>query len=731
MTYMYPHLLKSLTHRPMLLAIVIAGFVLLISALVINHESSRIRDNLKHEAFVNLLTLGARLEGEINSNLLVLRGLKAEVAINPDITQKEFVSLVDEYFESRLSIRHIALAPNLIITHIHPEEGNRSALGLDYRTVPEQYFAVKEVIDKRAIMVNGPVNLVQGGSALIARSPVFLGQDDGVLWGIIAVVIDDQMMFDNAGMDTTLWGLDIAVRGKNGMGDLGDVFFGSADVFERESVTVDVILPYGRWQLAASPSDGWSASTTDLISFWLIAVLVSLVLSMASFLIAANYREKLSAIEIANYRADFDGLTGLANRSYFNQQLTSVIALHRRHQQTFALFFIDLDFFKEVNDSWGHHAGDQLLRHFAKRMTNIVRNDDVVARLAGDEFVIVLKDIEVATQAELLAEKLQLELGEPYLIEGQYLSVTHSLGIAMYPQDGRNGETLLQNADRAMYEAKRAGKNRIYFFNEQLSLEVKRHVQVHNQILEGLRLGQFEIYFQPIMHLGSGQITKCEALIRWNHPERGLVSPIEFIPIAEQTGAIRNLGDWILEEVCHLYTLMKSRGLEMQISINRSVAEFQPKDIDNRWLQIIDEYQIDHSQIIFEITESLLMDGADSQKEKVRLLREQGICFSIDDFGTGYSAINYLRTYPVDYLKIDQSFLRDVLTDEQDRTLVEVIIKMGQTLGILVIAEGVETIDQLELMRKFGCDYIQGYTLGRPMPFDQFVAFCQQHDAAK
>lgn len=712
----------------MILAIIIAGCVLLISSMVINYESSRIRDNLKHEAFVNLLTLGARLEGEINSNLLVLRGLKAEVAINPDISQKEFVSLVDEFFESRLSIRHIALAPNLTISHIHPEEGNRTALGLDYRTVPAQFPAVVEVIARQEIMVNGPVNLVQGGSALIARAPVFVGDERSELWGIIAVVIDDQLMFDNAGMDTNLWGLDIAVRGKDGMGDLGDVFFGSPEVFNREAVTVDVILPYGRWQLAASPVGGWQASLGQLISFWLIAVLISLVLSMASFLIAANYREKLSAIEVANYRADFDGLTGLANRSYFNQQLTSVIALHRRHQQKFALFFIDLDFFKEVNDSWGHHAGDQLLRHFSKRMTNIVRNDDVIARLAGDEFVIVLKDIEVATQAELLAEKLQLELGEPYLIEGQYLSVTHSLGIAMYPQDGRNGETLLQNADRAMYEAKRAGKNRIYFFNEQLSLEVKRNVQVHNQIIEGLRLGQFEIYFQPIMDLANGQVTKCEALIRWNHPERGLVSPIEFIPIAEQTGAIRNLGDWILEDVCHSHTLMKDKGLAMQISINRSVAEFQPKGIDKRWLDTIDRYQIDHSQLIFEITESLLMDGADSQKEKVHRLREQGIRFSIDDFGTGYSAINYLRTYPADYLKIDRSFLKDVLTDEQDRTLVEVIIKMGQTLGILVVAEGVETVDQLELMRQFGCDYIQGYTLGRPMPFDQFVAFCQQHN---
>ncbi|MCP4596668.1 EAL domain-containing protein [Neptuniibacter sp.] len=721
---MFHRIFKQLTGRPFSFALALFCFVLFLSGLFINHEFSRIRENIKHEAFVNLLTLGARLEGEINSHLVVLRGLKAEIAINSDITQSEFESLAQEYLQSQLSISHLGLAPDLVITNIYPLQGNERALGLDYRTVPQQMAVIQEAIDKNEIIIAGPVKLVQGNTALVVRVPVFIGENRDQLWGVITGVIRDQMLFEQAGIAENLWGLNIAIRGHNGLGEEGDVFYGSEKTFTADAVMVDVILPSGRWQIAASSNNGWQVDQSHYFSYWFVAILVSLVIAMASYLISTNYREKLIAIETANYRANYDGLTNLSNRYHFTQQLKATIHEHQRHQHKFALFFIDLDYFKEVNDNWGHHAGDELLRLFADRMSSIVRSDDLLARLAGDEFVIVLKDIETATQAELLAEKLQMELGEPYPIQGRHLSVTHSLGIAIFPEDGQDLEALLQNADRAMYEAKRAGKNRIFFFNEQLSQEVKRHVQVHNEILDGLRHGEFELYFQPIMDLEQQSISKCEALVRWNHPKKGLVSPIEFIPIAEHTGAICNLGDWILEETCHLLNKMAEKGVDVQVSINRSVAEFQGRNVDQRWLNTLKKYHIDTSRVVFEITESLLMGGVESQLEKINTLRASGIAFSIDDFGTGYSAINYLRHYPVDYLKIDRSFVKDVMDDEQDRTLVEVIIKMGQTLGIKVVAEGVEDQAQLDLLSSYGCDFIQGYHLGKPMPFDQFLSFC-------
>lgn len=728
---MFQKTLKLLGRRSLAFSVLIFGIVLFVSMLFINHEFNRIREDMKNQAFVNLLTLGARLEGEINAHLVVLRSLKAEVAINSDITHDEFSQLVDEFLQTKLSISHIALAPDLIITNVHPSAGNESALGFDYRTSPTQLPAVQKAIDNREIILTGPVPLVQGGSAFIARVPVFIGENRDVLWGIISGVIDDKELFLNAGLSEKLWGLNIAVKGMAGGDEAGGVFYGDASVFTQDPVTVDVILPSGRWQLAASNSGGWVVSKEQVFSFWLVSFVVSFLIALATYLITTSYREKLIAINTANYRANYDGLTGLSNRTHFNQQFLTVIQEHQRNQQLFALLFIDLDFFKEVNDNWGHHVGDELLRLFSRRMGQIVRADDLLARLAGDEFVIVLNDLESATQAELLAEKLQLELGEPYLIEGKCLSVTHSLGIAMYPQDGHSMEILLQNADRAMYEAKRIGKNRIYFFNEDLSREVKRHVQIHNEILEGIRNGQFELYFQPIMSLKKDQVDKCEALVRWIHPAKGIVSPVDFISIAEQTGAIRALGEWILEEACHLSRVMTEQGIDMQISVNRSVAEFLPNDVVARWLEIIDRHEVTHSQLIIEITESLLMDGGDSQLEKINQLRDKGIAFSVDDFGTGYSAINYLRSYPVDYLKIDRSFVIDILDDEQDRTLVEVIIKMGQALGIKVVAEGVETAEQLKLLNQFGCDFIQGYYLSRPLPFDQFVALHRSQSASK
>jgi diguanylate cyclase (GGDEF)-like protein len=717
-------ILKIMTQRSLTVSLMVFVLTIMISAAFIHHEFARIRDNMKQQAFVHLLTLGARLEGTINSHLVVLQGLKAEIAINADITQDEVAVLVEEYLQRQESISHIALAPNLIIKYIYPLAGNESALGADYRQIPEQLRSVQKSIDENVMILDGPVKLIQGGRALIARVPVFYGKERNQLWGVISGVIDPDALFKRAGIASSMWDLDIAIQGqKNDQGTA--IFFGDAAVFDHDPVIVDVQLPYGQWHLAAGPRNGWQVDDNKVLLFWSLSLLVSFLFAMGAYLIAFNYRQKLMAIETANYRANYDELTGLSNRSYFTYEFNSSIKEHKRKGQRFAVFFIDLDYFKEVNDNWGHFAGDELLKQFASRMNYIVRSDNITARLAGDEFVIILHNIESVMQVEILAEKLQSELGEPYHIDGQYLSVTHSLGIAIYPQDGQTLDQLLQNADRAMYAAKRAGKNCIYFYNENLSKEVKKHVQVHNEILAGIRDGQFELYLQPILTLNNNQIAKCEALIRWNHPDKGMVSPAEFIPIAEQTGAIRALGDWVLAEACQLSNRLSAQNINIKITVNRSVAEFYPKDAVKGWLAIIERSGVKHQNLVFEITESLLMEGGDSQLEAIQQLREQGIVFAIDDFGTGYSAINYLRHYPVDYLKIDRCFVTDIIDDEQDRTLVEVIIKMGQTLGIEVIAEGVETKEELALLASFHCDYAQGFYIGKPMSYDNFLSFYQ------
>ncbi|MFY0676347.1 MAG: bifunctional diguanylate cyclase/phosphodiesterase [Neptuniibacter sp.] len=718
---MFKQFVQILTNRPSAFALVLLGLLFSIVGLFIQYEIERNADAAKQNAHIKLLTLSTKLEGEVHADTLVLRALEANLQINREYNHSELAQIIQHFQKTRPSIRHIALAPDLIIDFIHPMKGNEAALGLNYRNVPAQLRAVQEAISEKQMMVVGPINLVQGGTALVARLPVFLDDAKSTLWGIITGVFHDQVLFERAGLNKGFDGFDIALRNKANDDQNRKVFYGSDTTFNVDAVTADIAVPGGQWQIAAFPKNGWQANNDQMVKYWIIGSLVSMALALAAYFIMTSYREKLLAVKAANHRANYDVLTGLSNRYHFSQLLERTIQEHQRNKQKFALFYLDMDYFKEVNDEWGHDVGDELLFLFAQRMKHNVRSDDLIARLAGDEFIIVLKHIESGHETEILAEKLKLELGEPYLINGQYLSITHSLGVAMYPEDGLTIDLLLQNANRAMYQAKREGKNRITFFNNELNKEVQRHVQVHNEILKGIREGQFELYFQPIMDLENGGMPKCEALVRWNHPEQGLISPFHFIPIAEQTGAIVPLGNWVLEEACNLLSRMKHQGLNIVISLNRSVAEFQPKDVDGQWMEILNAFGINSKELVFEITESLLMDGADSQLEKIHSLRNKGIAFSIDDFGTGYSAINYLRNYPIDYLKIDRSFVKDILIDDQDRTLVEVIIKMGQTLGIKVVAEGVEEEAQLELLKQFGCDYVQGYLLGKPMPYDQFV----------
>ncbi|MGI1669315.1 MAG: EAL domain-containing protein [Neptuniibacter sp.] len=718
---MFKRFVQILTNRPSAFALVLLGLLFSIVGLFIQHEIERNADTAKHNAHIKLLTLSTRLEGEVHADTLVLRALEANLLINHEHNHSELAQIIQHFQKTRPSIRHIALAPDLIIDFIHPIKGNEAALGLNYRKVPAQLRAVQQAIAEKQMMVVGPINLVQGGTALVVRLPIFLDDAKNTLWGIITGVFHDQILFERAGLNKGFEGFDIALRNKANDEQGWKVFYGSDTTFNVDAVTTDITVPGGQWQIAAYPKSGWQANNEQIVKYWITGSLLSIVLALAAYFIMTNYREKLLAVQTAKHRANYDVLTGLSNRYHFSQLLEQTIQEHQRNKQQFALFYLDMDYFKEVNDEWGHDVGDELLFLFAQRMKHNVRSDDLIARLAGDEFIIVLKHIESGHETEILAEKLKLELGEPYLINGQYLSITHSLGVAMYPEDGLTIDLLLQNANRAMYQAKREGKNRITFFNSELNKEVQRHVQVHNEILKGIREGQFELYFQPIMDLENGGMPKCEALVRWNHPEQGLISPFQFISIAEQTGAIVPLGNWVLEEACNLLSRMKHQGLNIVISLNRSVAEFQPKDVDGQWMEILNAFDINSKELVFEITESLLMDGAESQLEKIHSLRDKGIAFSIDDFGTGYSAINYLRNYPIDYLKIDRSFVKDILVDDQDRTLVEVIIKMGQTLGIKVVAEGVEEEAQLALLKQFGCDYVQGYLLGKPMPYDQFV----------
>ncbi|MBY4677030.1 putative bifunctional diguanylate cyclase/phosphodiesterase [Marinobacterium arenosum] len=725
MTYPFKVLANGLIERPKVVALLTFLFCFCCAAALVSYESQTLIVKQQHNVFSQLSTIRARLEGIVSANMAVLRGLRAEIALNPKLSQAQFAAITEELLDSGVHIRHIALAPELVVSHIYPRAGNEKVIGLDFRTNPAQAAAVRRAVELREIVLAGPLELVQGGTAMIARVPVFLGRERDQLWGIIAAAIDDEALFREAGLYDPPDNLVLALRGRDAKGADGEVFLGPISLYSSAPVTVDVNLPFGNWQLAAVPRHGWQVPAERLLFLWGSALLIPLIFAALAYLVSRTYREKVEAMRTATYRANFDSLTGLINRSYFQYLLDRVMLESERENGHFALLFIDLDYFKQINDNWGHSYGDLLLVSFAQRLKTAGRRSDLVARLAGDEFVMVLREVASPSHLELFANRLLAELSEPYQLEGRSMAVTASIGIALYPGDGRNSELLLRNADRAMYAAKRDGRNRVFFFNRRLNEEAHRQVELHNNIIQGIERGEFRAYYQPILNMNTGEIDKCEVLLRWQHPERGLLLPGAFIQVAEQTGAIRKLGNWLLEQVGRDYARFREAGLDLTISINRSVNEFYPNDAHEHWLAILETHQLPPSRVVFEITESIFMEGNDNQLQMIDALRDRQVRFSIDDFGTGYSAINYLRSYPVDFIKVDRSFVNDLLEDEQDRTLVEVIIRMGQALGIQVVAEGVEQLAQLQLLEQLGCDYAQGFLFGKPQPLEDFIVLCR------
>lgn len=720
-----------LISKPPLLAIVFGGIMLAVSALFIHSETERLKGEEILSGYSQLSTLRAQLEGEIGKNLAVLRALRAEVAIKPDMDQAYFSRLMKELLDGGTHIRHMALAPDLIVKYLYPLEGNEKAIGLDYRVLPEQMASIQEAIILETMTLSGPLTLVQGGVALIVRMPVFVGQGEARrLWGVISAVLHYDELLNTAGFRRLPAGMLVGLKGRDGTGSEGEVFHGSPKAFAPDAILTAVTLPHGEWQMAMRPINGWAAPTERLYLMWGGATILSLLMAVVGWLLAQAYRAKNHAMATANYRANYDGLTGLPNRYYFSQRLSHLISAMRREQQDFAIFFIDIDHFKQVNDSIGHVAGDQLLIEFAERLQSSARDSDIVARLAGDEFVLVLRNVGDVIQADLLAEKLRARLQQPYLLEGRQHVISASIGIAMFPVDGEDVTSLLLHSDQAMYAAKRAGRNAHFFYNEGMREEAEHHLVVHADILRGLEAHEFELFYQPILNLDTQQVDKCEALIRWRHPERGLVMPDEFIGVAERTGAIRDLGNWVLKQACRDFRTLQDAGVDLDISINRSVGEFVSSRTYDTWKQIFTDNQVDPARFIFEITESLFMEKHVARMSVISALRKLGVRFAIDDFGTGYSAINYLRNYPADFLKIDRSFVQDIMHDEQDATLVEVILKMGNALGIIVVAEGVEEAEQVEFLQQHGCHFVQGYWLARPMPLNALILSMHERMAA-
>lgn len=428
--------------------------------------------------------------------------------------------------------------------------------------------------------------------------------------------------------------------------------------------------------------------------------------------------------EVIWRQANFDSLTGLANRNLLQDRLERAFAHSRRSGRRVALIFLDLDGFKWINDTLGHDVGDEMLIQVAARLRACVREQDTVGRLGGDEFTLVVEDIDDPESLQGVADKVLAVLREPFPLAGANRYISGSLGITVFPDDGDNVQALLRNADIAMYQSKQLGKNRCQFYAQDMQDAARARVELEAELRSAIALKQFALHYQPIVEAASGRLVGAEALIRWRHPQRGLVPPSDFIPVSEDTGLIVPIGEWVIAEAVRQCRVWREHGLPpLRISVNVSGVQFREAGLRSLLQSTLGDRR--DVELLIEITESVLIQAGEVTEGRMREICELGIGYSLDDFGTGYSSLSYLKRFPVNVVKIDRSFVRDCPQDRNDRHLVEAIINMAHSLDLKVTAEGVETAAQRDFLREQGCDYLQGYFISRPVPPDEFERFAQ------
>lgn len=441
--------------------------------------------------------------------------------------------------------------------------------------------------------------------------------------------------------------------------------------------------------------------------------------------------ERKAQEERIRHLAHHDTLTGLPNRLLFDERLKMSLQQAERHGERVALLFIDLDRFKNINDTLGHQVGDGLLQSVARRLLDAVRAGDTVCRQGGDEFVVILNAIADAEEvAQVIEHRLIPLILQPHSVGEFSLQISCSVGISLYPDDGRDGETLMRVADAAMYAAKAGGRNNFQFFSAETNRHALERLSMENHLRNALERREFELHVQPIVDIGSGQVISVEALLRWRQPSLGLVPPVKFIPIAEENGMIDAIGRWVLEEACRLHLLWREQGLgPVTVAVNVSAVQFKRGDFVETARSVVESCGLYPNCLQLELTESLMMSDSERALQQLRQLKSLGFKLSLDDFGTGFSSLSYLQRYPFDKLKIDRGFVRDMIEDPADLAITRTIASLGKTLGMRVVAEGVEHPEELALLKTFGCDEVQGYHIAKPMPAHEFAAWVEEFRA--
>ncbi|UJF32155.1 bifunctional diguanylate cyclase/phosphodiesterase [Paenibacillus hexagrammi] len=713
----------------------------LLKELRTSEESQLISEanSLKSVIERNVNLMGA-LEAYVRSDYLLHRSSDEDV-------QNFLASL---YGEVESSAFNLIIAPHGIAKFVYPLSGNENFVNWNLLQDDRQdvQLQIQRALQTKEMTLNGPFKLLQGNNGLVARKAIY---QDGMFWGFVSVGLDmDHLLKESGIKEKSKSDLQLAIR-VMGL----EAFYGDKHIFEQHPMYSTIVLAHDEvWELAALPPENSLKRIAEQIIWIRCSYLSVLLLGLLFYLYIVRQKNNLSimveertqALRIANedltamneellagehelqeftvklqeseqqlsYIAYHDMLTGISNRAYFLTALQSSIEQAETSGMPISILFFDLDNFKIVNDSQGHHTGDLLLQGVVERIRHAEVPIDLFARFGGDEFAILLKGYSEDKAIEQVCEQLLDLFKLPFHISGKMFFANISVGIAMYPSGGTTGEELLKNADIAMYTAKNDSGSTYRFFNKQMETNSISKLEMGNHLREALDRGELEIVYQPQVDCSIGEISGVEALLRWNHTTKGYVSPGEFIPLAEEMGLIVPIGEWILRGACEQMKKWQSLlGKPLPISVNLSVRQLHDDKLVDKVQRILQETGLDACCLEMEITENVAMQ--EEQLDALRELRKLGVAISVDDFGTQYSSLSYLKRFPVTKIKLDQSFVRGVHSDDKDQAMIKAIISVARSFDLDIIAEGVETEAQASFLVASGCNQIQGYYFYRPM----------------
>lgn len=647
---------------------------------------------------------------------------------------RDFDHFAKEVMQTLGGVSSLQLAPDGITQKIYPLAGNEKGIGHNLLLSDERKQEAWEAINSKTLTLAGPFMLVQGRMGMVGRNPVFLEKNGRQhFWGFATahIYLDELLSFTELDQ---LKQKGYAFELSRVHPDTGaiDIFARSGQPLNEQQVSKRVKVPNDEWTMTMSrPTDFTFQIMVGLIVSLITACIFALLIRRI-LLEPERLRDlvKKQTIQL-EYLAFNDELSGLANRRFLTEQLEQAILNGLREKNCLALMYLDLDDFKRINDSTGHEDGDRLLVEVGQRLKATVRESDIVGRLGGDEFAIILINIQSAEKARILAEKIIANIGKPFQLANTEATVGVSIGITLAPQDGTSSGELLRNADLAMYESKRMGRNRLSFYSMTMQQQALSSIRLEEELRQALAKEEFTLMFQPIVALDNGQAVKFEALLRWHQPERGMQHPGSFIELAELTGLIVPIGYWVIEAACRFIQQQMQAGPAVKpVAVNVSVCQLREAEFANRIESLLNHWKIPPGFLELEITESMFMENVDLAMILINSLKRQGIRISIDDFGTGYSSLSKLRQLPVSALKIDRSFVMDLASSSVDRQMVEAITAMVHKLGLKVVAEGIETEQQMQFLKKIGCDYGQGFLFARPLLPEEALQYTGHADLA-